>query len=421
MGNGIHVPAGVPEGGQFASQGYAGGVRSLYTEADREYVKEQAELEGVEPNTIIKRGYEPDKPGVISDREDKEKRVTLIRNEEGNLIQITTTKEDGVTSAVMCDKDGNPVYTSGSYWDIEDGEHDDAVNANLGDISRAQFIEENGVYSRISSTGYKTSIMSSTDLGFDDENLPYFVGEYNGKQEMLGYAEGDGEDGIFTMNDAEVLIKADAGAPGYFGKAENCVVFKNTDGEIGKIYCKQRGTDSVCVTDGEGLVVYEGEVNDEFYKELAYCTGDSELSVRNKYRNVYANAVASDLHEEWRQTRFNGESYEPRIKKTTDKAWIKAHGTDECDIANTKYKDLPKDWQAENKAAAKTAFNATEKFGKLTDENREKYGEYIHSAWLKRNSWAKGGELDVPFKDLPFDEQEKDIAQARQMLEMRKI
>ncbi|PIR05512.1 hypothetical protein COV56_02355 [Candidatus Kuenenbacteria bacterium CG11_big_fil_rev_8_21_14_0_20_37_9] len=62
------------------------------------------------------------------------------------------------------------------------------------------------------------------------------------------------------------------------------------------------------------------------------------------------------LHDEWRKPRLKDGLYESRVKKTKDQDWIKAHrGTDEVDIANTDYINLPSDWQAENKASAEVA------------------------------------------------------------------
>lgn len=87
--------------------------------------------------------------------------------------------------------------------------------------------------------------------------------------------------------------------------------------------------------------------------------------------------MAAELHEEWRKTRLNADgSYEPRFKKSKDKAWIAAHGTDDVDIANTKYADLPSNWQADNYAAAKAAVEAVARFG-VTEEA----GNLIHEDW----------------------------------------
>ncbi len=127
-------------------------------------------------------------------------------------------------------------------------------------------------------------------------------------------------------------------------------------------------------------------------------------------------ALGSAFHEDWRKTRLNEDgSFEPRVKTTSDEAWIEANGTDQVDIANTTYADLPADWQAENKAAAEVivgVFNERNGVVDLDDsDTRAQVGEQVHAAWLSRNEWAKGGDLDVPFADLPIDEQNKDLDQ----------
>lgn len=127
-------------------------------------------------------------------------------------------------------------------------------------------------------------------------------------------------------------------------------------------------------------------------------------------------AVASALHEDWRKTRKQEDgTFEPRIKGTKDEAWIAAHGTDQVDIANTDYANLPEDWQAENKAAAGVVVGILDEANGRVDlsneEQRQYVGGRIHDAWLERNTWAKGGELDVPFAQLPPAEQAKDIDQ----------
>ena len=129
-------------------------------------------------------------------------------------------------------------------------------------------------------------------------------------------------------------------------------------------------------------------------------------------------ALGSEFHEDWRKTRLNEDgSFEPRLKSTSDEAWIAKHGVNEVDIANTSYEDLPEDWQYENKQAAAVVVNILSEYsGSVELENdmiRSAVGEKIHSAWLERNSWATGGELDVSFDDLPLEEQEKDIDQIR--------
>lgn len=127
-------------------------------------------------------------------------------------------------------------------------------------------------------------------------------------------------------------------------------------------------------------------------------------------------ALASEFHEDWRKTRLQEDgSFESRLKSTSDTAWVEAHGTDQVDIANTAYGDLPADWQAENKAAAGVVVDVLATHNgslDLSDESvRIQVGATVHDAWLSRNEWAKGGELDVPFEQLPLEEQAKDIAQ----------
>ena len=80
---------------------------------------------------------------------------------------------------------------------------------------------------------------------------------------------------------------------------------------------------------------------------------------------------------------------------------------------------MPKDWQAENIAAAKTIVELIEGFGGADNINLndpdvyDKVGAIIHDRWLERNTYAAGGELDVPFAELSKAEQEKDLVQLR--------
>ena len=82
----------------------------------------------------------------------------------------------------------------------------------------------------------------------------------------------------------------------------------------------------------------------------------------------------------------------------------------EIDIANSTYAELSQDWKAENEAAATVVLEIIEQ---ANGKNVPilKVGDIIHNEWLKRNEWAKDGELDVPFKDLPKSEQLKDVEQ----------
>ncbi len=132
--------------------------------------------------------------------------------------------------------------------------------------------------------------------------------------------------------------------------------------------------------------------------------------------NEAVDTLATAFHEDWRKTRQNEDgSFEPRVKQTSDAAWIEAHGTDQVDIANSTYGELPSDWQAENKAAAEVVVSVLDQRNGNVDladpETRSAVGEQVHTAWLSRNEWAAGGELDVPFDQLSAEEQAKDIDQ----------
>jgi hypothetical protein len=128
------------------------------------------------------------------------------------------------------------------------------------------------------------------------------------------------------------------------------------------------------------------------------------------------------FEQQWMEERAAGkegrEGPPERLKPTTDKAWIEAHGTDQVDIYNTPYAELPDDWKQENRDAAKVVEDILEKHGgtvDLTDEKtRLEVGEAVHAAWLSRHGeedWVKGGELDKPFAELSPLEQKKDIDQ----------
>lgn len=135
-----------------------------------------------------------------------------------------------------------------------------------------------------------------------------------------------------------------------------------------------------------------------------------------------ADDTAFVLHEQWRQNRLReDDTYEPRWKKINDEKFIadlegnelpnyvrKTEAGYEIDIANAYYTQLSADWQNENKAAAEVVTNIIQSGKELS---RDEIGEIIHNAWLERNSWAKDGELGVPFTELPEEEKNKDMLQ----------
>lgn len=136
----------------------------------------------------------------------------------------------------------------------------------------------------------------------------------------------------------------------------------------------------------------------------------------------------SEFHEKWRKSRkkMNDWTYEPRMKKTKDRKWIEKNWTDELDIANTKFEDLPSDWQKENYQAAKYIINLVyDRAISVYTENDGHYGKLfsfdaieglaskVHDDWMKRNERQKDSnpELFVPYSELPEIEKEKDRVQ----------
>lgn len=153
-----------------------------------------------------------------------------------------------------------------------------------------------------------------------------------------------------------------------------------------------------------------------------------EIDRRNQEEIKLAKGVASALHEDWRKTRLNEDgSYEPRWKAIKDQNFVAklnpsqlpnniraVDGGYEIDIANSTYDQLSADWQYENQEAGKVVAGLV--IHKQYDNaslSRQQIGDEIHNEWLKRNTWAKGGKLDVPFAKLSGEEQYKDIIQYR--------
>lgn len=132
-------------------------------------------------------------------------------------------------------------------------------------------------------------------------------------------------------------------------------------------------------------------------------------------------ALGSDLHEAWRAQRKGEDgTFEPRIKKSKDEAWNAAHGTDEVDIANCSFDELPSNWQYENLEAARVAieqvYDKTMAGEPITHEELEQMGANIHNEWLQRNSWVfdpnyGDPKLAVPYEQLSKEEKDKDKAQ----------
>lgn len=133
--------------------------------------------------------------------------------------------------------------------------------------------------------------------------------------------------------------------------------------------------------------------------------------------------LGSLLHDEWRAPRKQDDgSFEPRMKQTKDEKWIDDHNTDQVDIANTSYPELPEDWKGENRAAAEVAmsevFKAVESGRELDDEFVEEASAVVHDKWLERNGEWAPDEQKKPYEELSEDEKEKDRAQVRKAIKI---
>ena len=143
-------------------------------------------------------------------------------------------------------------------------------------------------------------------------------------------------------------------------------------------------------------------------------------------KDALSYALGSDLHEAWRAPRKKEDgTFEPRIKKSKDEVWNASHGTDEVDIANCSFEELPSNWQYENLEAARVAielvYDKTMASEPITSEELEQMGATIHEEWLKRNSWVYDPnygdpKLAVPYDQLSKEEQDKDKEPLRELL-----
>lgn len=138
-------------------------------------------------------------------------------------------------------------------------------------------------------------------------------------------------------------------------------------------------------------------------------------------------SMGADLHEAWRETRKkeNG-TYEPRMKKSKDEKWNKEHGTDDVDIANLTFEELPSNWQYENLEAARVAiaqvFDKVIGGGEISEEMIETMSSEVHEAWLKRNDWVYDKEYGnpdqaKPYVDLSEEEKAKDRVQIQEAIQ----
>ncbi|MDP9850068.1 hypothetical protein [Streptosporangium lutulentum] len=131
--------------------------------------------------------------------------------------------------------------------------------------------------------------------------------------------------------------------------------------------------------------------------------------------------AADRLHDKWRANYRLREGDKPRIKVTTDEAWIRRHGTDRVDIAASRNRDLPTDLQKENVDSATSALRIVENSRKRgvdtgTEDFMETASSDVHVEWLKRNGEWAPKEQKVPYSELSEFEKEKDREVVRVIL-----
>ncbi len=127
--------------------------------------------------------------------------------------------------------------------------------------------------------------------------------------------------------------------------------------------------------------------------------------------------IAWIFHENWRKSRIDKNGVcEPIMEKSEDEKWTKKHWTEMVDIANTKFEDLPKNWQRENLEAAKVAVELVYKrvmsWEEITSEMIEEMANVVHIKWLERNwiEWSFENQR-VDYENLSAEEKAKDRAQ----------
>lgn len=124
--------------------------------------------------------------------------------------------------------------------------------------------------------------------------------------------------------------------------------------------------------------------------------------------------LAEKIHATWRLHRFNEQTktHISHFRKTNDAKWIAAHRTDEVDLANTEFAELPQDWKDENIASARVAFflikKAIDGGQRLNDEFVDEACAVVHAQMMEREGDAAKPEQHVSFRELPEKEKNKD-------------
>ena len=176
--------------------------------------------------------------------------------------------------------------------------------------------------------------------------------------------------------------------------------------------------------------IYTNRTGNENIDEIKQ-SHSKEMVEKFLSKEYFAESLWAELHEEWRKDYASKAEnidadgrVKPRIKTTTDKKWIEAHGgMEEVDIYYTPFKDLPVDRQWDNLKAGQVVvdlvYDKVMNWEEITDEMIEEWSSIVHEKWMERNSWDKENRphLFVPYWELPPDEQKKDRDQVKHAID----
>ena len=136
--------------------------------------------------------------------------------------------------------------------------------------------------------------------------------------------------------------------------------------------------------------------------------------------------IAWIFHENWRKSKIDENGvYESVIEKSKDEVWTKEHWTEVVDIANTKFEDLPRNWQRENIEAAKVAvelvYQKVVDWEEITSEMIEEMSKIVHEKRFERNweHWSFENQR-VEYEKLSEEEKEKDRIQIKLAIQIIK-
>lgn len=261
-------------------------------------------------------------------------------------------------------------------------------------------------------------IRSNTALVQKSDSLLGKIRRFLGNKNILGFADIQKRaEAIEKAIEKESTFIKESGEKTYeealngfkYGKKDGPVTIKLTEdvgyhGDhtkfVGEVTLKP--FDHVCDEVGKRLYEINGSMDKQEYtalvakyakpKEDKFTQGLKEqvsteqtFEKDSKMEELIGLETGSRLHDDWRAPRKKEDgTYEPRMKPTSDKKWIEAHGTNEVDIANTSFEDLPADWQYENLEAGKEAVAITGTRTDMTSEELKEASIKVHEAWCDR-------------------------------------